>query len=380
MNNSNFDSESSIGERSFLTHNDDFLETATQYLNTTENSFRNGPRSVHDDQEQSSSTSSYNHVAAFHSPARAQHQQVYTSTPRSNDVSSISAATSIASWNSVNASSQMSTWTPSFISHYMVPWQQEEKKSSWDDEESDDGDASDTFRDEPQANFDQVSDVSVVSKKRTKKSNRKSSGLCDLLCMEVGVPLEVAYSILMLLVCLTLMCFVVGYQSEKQAEQKSSTTSSLLEVLSPVAPPTPTVAPTPMPEPTAMPSPAPTLPVTPQPTQCSENKLSVDKSCYVAGDDGILLEFEVCKSRDRDWIGIYPISTTILLDDYVEWSWSCGAKGCREHPKSNDFVINTERIVGEGLYRAYYMKYNIDGTPFATAAMSETFQISSSCL
>ncbi|CAJ1921232.1 unnamed protein product [Cylindrotheca closterium] len=370
MNSSYFDSESSSRENDPLTSDFDFLETATQYLNTTDGFFRNAPTSLNDDQEQSSSTSSYPPASAFHSPARSQHSQHNMSNQRSADTSSASAA----SWNSTNANSQMSTYTPSFISHYMIPWQQEEEKpSSWDDE-SDDEEENEPFRDEPQAKMGKGSDASVVSKRSRKKSRRKSPGVWDLLCMEIEIPIQVAYAVLMLLIGLTGLCFVIGYKSEQQGKQRNSMASL---VLTPVAPPASTLAPTVM---TAMPSPAPSVPATLQPTQCNKNILSVDKLCYVAGDDGILLEFDVCNTRESDWIAIYPMSTTILLDDYEEWSWSCGTKLCEAYPKTNDFVISTERLLADGLYRAYYMRYNNDGTPFASVAMSEIFQISNRCM
>lgn len=221
--------------------------------------------------------------------------------------------------------------------------------------------------------MNQGADAALVSKETAKRSSRKSLGLCDILCMEIEIPVRAAYAVVILIFSLVGLCFVIGYQSEKQASRGTSIASL---VLTPVAPPPPTLAPTAT---TEMPSPAPSLRTSDQPTRC-ESKLLVDRLCYVAGDDGILIEFDVCNTQDSDWIGIYPVSTTMLTDDYAEWSWSCGTKLCRDSPPTNDFVMNTERLVQDGLYRAYYMRYNNDGTPFASVAMSEIFQISSRCM
>lgn len=374
MNSNNIDREMSSEEREPLTSDYDFLEAATKYLYSTDGFFRNVPTSIYGtDQEQSSlSTTSYPPASAFQSPARSQHSQHYLTKQRRNDDTTSASA---ASWNSVNANSQMSTWTPSFISHYMIPWQQEEKPSSWD-EESDEGDTAEFFRDEPHGRrMSQNSDVgSVVSRRSTKKSSRKSRGLCDILCMEIEIPIPTAYGIVVLVFTLIALCFVIGYLSEKQASQGRFVSAA---VLAPVTVTTPTLAPTAL---TAIPTQAPTLRATPKPTEACENKLKVDKLCYIAGDDGILVEFDVCTSKDSDWIGIYPVSETMLTDDYAEWSWSCGTKLCRSSPQTNDFAISTERLKQEGLYRAYYMRYNNDGSPFASVAMSEIFQISSRCM
>lgn len=363
MYNSSIENEEmSSEERKPLTGDSNFLETATQYFNPADGFSQNVPRSIYSDQEQSSSSLSYPPASAFQSPAHSQQR-------RNDDTTSAS----VASWNSANANSQMSTWTPSFISHYMIPWQQdEEKPSSWD-EDSNGGDEKDGFRDEPTENMNQGADAALVSKETAKRSSRKSLGLCDILCMEIEIPVRAAYAVVILIFSLVGLCFVIGYQSEKQASRGTSIASL---VLTPVAPPPPTLAPTAT---TEMPSPAPSLRTSDQPTRC-ESKLLVDRLCYVAGDDGILIEFDFCNTQDSDWIGIYPVSTTMLTDDYAEWSWSCGTKLCRDSPPTNDFVMNTERLVQDGLYRAYYMRYNNDGTPFASVAMSEIFQISSRCM
>ena len=139
--------------------------------------------------------------------------------------------------------------------------------------------------------------------------SRKSHGFCDILCMEIEIPLRAAYGIVMLVFSLVGLCFMIGYQAEQQAVSRRTSIAAL--VLTPVGPPAPTVAPTAM---TATPSSAPSLPATQGPTQCSESKLSVDRLCYIAGDDGILIEFDVCESRESDWIGIYPVSTTMLTE------------------------------------------------------------------
>lgn len=324
---------------------------------------------MNDDREQSSYT--YLPQTMYQPSARFQSIPYEMQEHSSSDDRSASASASAASWNSVNANSQMSHWSSSLatISNYIVPWMEEQKKpSSWDENSMDES-PNEGFTDE---HSDLGKDDTVISK----DTSKEQSGLCYFLTKQTNVPVIVVYPLYCLTISLIFMCFFIGYQSEKAVEEGNRTRSVNSFVLTPVAPPTPMI---PTLGPTVAPTQSPSLPVTSQASQCSDNTLTVDKPCYIAGDDGILLEFNVCESRESDWIGIYPVSTVILMDDYVEWSWSCGTKLCSASPKMSDFVIVTERIFAEGQYRAYYMRYNNDGTPFAAVAMSETFEIGSRC-
>eukprot|EP00980_Cylindrotheca_fusiformis_P028259 scaffold22589_cov138-Cylindrotheca_fusiformis.AAC.22 len=112
------------------------------------------------------------------------------------------------------------------------------------------------------------------------------------------------------------------------------------------------------------------------------DKISVDRSCYSAGNDEILVEFNVDEPQEGDWIGIYEHDTVVVIYDYNAWSWSrsCGSQNCRTSPKTNSFYISTDRIEpSERIYRAFYNRLEPNLPPFDSIANSETFEITSQC-
>jgi hypothetical protein len=126
--------------------------------------------------------------------------------------------------------------------------------------------------------------------------------------------------------------------------------------------------------PTGAPSSAPSL----SPTPCT-NHLVIDKFCYVQKSDNITVDFAQCTPRQNDWIGIYPAGSNPrnLKDNFVEWSWTCGSKGCQGEVFRAELFLPTAILAG--YYRAHLVRDSPSGAPYYSDIVSDAFEVAFTC-
>jgi hypothetical protein len=330
-----------------------------------------------DDEEQASSSKS-NGKVTFDSPMGdiTQGQQLIV-TPEAVDEDQSLAA---SSWTSFYSRSQASSWTSfysnnKFKSKCVSPWVEDKPF----DEES--IRHSQKVNESVEAFHDDVGLVPEHHKEWSDSialnTSRNTNRFVHFCTHKVEIPIVLAYPMCCLVVSLVVLGFIIGFKFDN--EFGDDRTNALAkdpfnyQYSVPVRPPTsvPTSIPT-----SSLPSVA---PATSPSTECTNKKLSVDRACYAAGNDEIFMEFDICEPQESDWIGIYQYNTKFLVDDFKEWSWSCGTKYCRASPRTNGFFIDTGRLLREGTYRAFYIRYEPNGPPFESIVKSEAFEIASKC-
>lgn len=374
----NYANSSTSKEKVPLSSTYDFLEASSQCSQNDIIVVKHICTAMLGDDEEQASSSKSNGKNIFDSPTGdiTQRQQLIV-TPEAIDEDK-SLATS--SWTSFYSRSQASSWTSfysnnKFISNYVSPWVEDKPF----DEES--IRHSQKVNESVEAFYD---DVGLVPEHHEEWSDsislntsRKTNGFVCFWTQKVEIPIVLAYPICCLVVSLVVLGFIIGFKFD-DAFGDDRTNALAKDPFNyqysvPVRSPTSVASSIPT---SSLPSVA---PATSPPTECTNEKCSVDRACYAAGNDEILVEFDICEPQESDWIGIYPYNTEVLVDDYKEWSWSCGTKDCRTSPRTNGFFIDTDRLLREGTYRAFYIRYEPNGPHFESIVKSEAFEIASKC-
>ena len=109
------------------------------------------------------------------------------------------------------------------------------------------------------------------------------------------------------------------------------------------------------------------------------NVVNVNKSCYVSGEETIVLEVIQCSPRLDDWIGLYSEeegedAASLLDTDYVSWVLSCGSTTCTR--RVYYIQLHVDGRLQRGHYRFYLARESSDNLPpYAALANSDQFKI-----
>jgi len=346
-----------------------------------------------DDEEQVSTPPEFRKKKGISYPAYDIEQPVFDTKKEQDEETQNNDDTSIAqSFQSFlyNTSFSVSTFVSS-------PWKEDKPF----DEQSDYQESPDKGK-RVETKVEATNSVDAVARGTSKGSNESTDSSKDMeeddnkvpfLKQEIEIPMNVAYILSGLVIFLCILGVIIALKLLADAEALASTAplnqvspsgSFVLEpTLSPTTSPSntkPTFAPTVKISPTnipASPTKAPVVP-TPPPVQCS-NEISIDRNCYLLGNDSIEVDFTSCETKTYDWVGVYLEGNNgVLGHQYMEWSWSCGTKNCGSSPKANVFKLDSSTLP-LGTYRVYHMRYDPAGAPYRSTAKSSVFSVAPQC-
>jgi hypothetical protein len=117
------------------------------------------------------------------------------------------------------------------------------------------------------------------------------------------------------------------------------------------------------------------------------NSITTERDCYAAQQE-ILVTFTNCLPNADDWVGLYEYSSdddsSLLDEDPLLWSWSCGTQNCGSAFRNNTFLLgsqHTPQAGGNGWplerteYKVYLIRRDAGAIGYNSYAESEMFEV-----